>query len=396
MAEALPSDDWDDVLVVSDPGVRDAGGLDRVLSGLGGQGRAIVHVRPRTEPRASDIEALAAEHAGTHPTAILAVGGGATIDTAKILRVLLQHGGSVESYEGLDLVPSPPDAKLVAVATTAGTGSETGYGAVYTDDRTETKRFIGSSWMIPDVAVVDPRLTLSVPPKPTAYSGLDALAQAIGPYLSPLRQPVSDLYALESVRLISHNLRRAVDDGTDLEARTGMAYGSLLMGLAMNNAECIGEHFFAEVVGPRYGLPHGLSVAMFLPLVLAFNLPVSEKRLARLATVMTDSEYPDEAAAARGAIAAVESLNSALGIPSLKEVGVSRSDLHQLAELTMAHFGVEVGLNPRDLTLNDCARILQLAWEGAPAVELATNESPSIPVYPRSSQTSDWTSGSGR
>ena len=255
--------------------------------------------------------------------------------------------------------------------TTSGTGSETSYAALYTDEATSTKRFVGSTHLIPDVAVVDPELTLSVPPATTAYTGLDALAQAVGPFLSPLRHPLTDVLSLEAVRLISRNLLTVFRNGSDLQARCAMAYGSLLMGLAMNNAECIGEHFFAEVVGPRYGLPHGMSVAMFLPYILQFNRHVTPQRLARLSEVVVDDASADEQEAIDQLITFVVGLLDAVAIPTLEAVGVQRGDLEDLADQVVGHIGIELGLNPRPMSRADCVDILTAAFDEVPALEMS-------------------------
>ena len=356
------------VLVVTDEVLLGAGIAGPVINALGGAGLMVeVYARKPEEPTASAVNALGEHTAGLDPAGIVAIGGGATMDSAKSARVLHQFGGRIEDYEGIGAVPGPATIPLAAIATTSGTGSETGYAALFTHESTATKRFVGSPHLVPDIAVVDPDLTASVPPATTAHTGIDALAQAIGPYLSPLRHPVTDVLALEAVRLLGNNLLVAYRNGSDMEARSAMAYGSLMMGLAMNNAECIGEHFFAEIIGPRYAIPHGVSVGMFLPYILQFNRDVSATRLAGLAAVLVD----DEQEAIDQLVEFTNSLLGELEIPTLRDIGVQAGHLDELTDHIYGHIGIELDLNPRIMNRDDCARILRAAYDEIPALELA-------------------------
>lgn len=355
------------VLLVTDQALIDHNVLSPISTALEtAAGDLDVLARKVQEPLREEIDdaANALRDRGVLPTSIVGVGGGATMDTAKALRVLLTHGGTLADYEGIGRVPGPSDITLIAIATTSGTGSETGFGAVFTDASSHTKQIVADNALLPDLAVVDPTLTVSVPARTTAYSGIDALAQAIGPYLSPLRHPISDVFALRAVQHLMRSLLPAYRNGSDLEARTGMAYGSLMMGLAMNAAECIGEHFFAEVVGPRYDLPHGLAVGIFLPYVLQYNIPTSADRLADLARLSLDSSPDGVEAAAAAFVSRTADLVRQTELPTLQDVGVEREHLPELARLTSMHFGQEMGLNPRPLTEDACLRILTAAYEG--------------------------------
>jgi alcohol dehydrogenase class IV len=357
------------VLLVTDQALLDHDVVSPVTGALeSSAGDVEVLARKVQEPLREDIDDAADElrDRGASPTCIVAVGGGATMDTAKVLRVLLTYGGTLADYEGIGRVPGPTSMTLVAIATTSGTGSETSYGALFTDTRNHTKQIVADDVLLPDLAVVDPTLTISVPPRTTAFSGIDALAQAIGPYLSPLRHPISDAFALRAVESLTRNLLPAYRNGGDIEARTGMAYGSLMMGLAMNAAECIGEHFFAEVVGPRYDLPHGLAVGIFLPYVLQYNIPTSADRLADLAHLSMDHPVDGVERAAGAFVSRIADLVRQTDLPTLRNVGVERDHLPELALLTSKHFGQEMGLNPRPLTEDACLRILTAAYEGAP------------------------------
>lgn len=360
------------VLVITDEMLLGAGIAGPVIDALDGTGLDVeVYARKPEEPTASAVNDLGDRTARLDPTGIVAIGGGATMDSAKSARVLHQFGGRIEEYEGIGTVPGPSAIPLAAIATTSGTGSETGYAALFTHEETSTKRFVGSPHLVPDLAVVDPDLTASVPPATTAHTGIDALAQAIGPFLSPLRHPVTDVLAREAVRLLGGNLLAAYRDGADMAARSAMAYGSLMMGLAMNNAECIGEHFFAEIVGPRYSIPHGVSVGMFLPYILQFNRHVSAGRLAALAALLIDDPADDEQAAIDQFVGFTNALLGELDLPTLKDIGVRAGQLEELTDHIYGHIGIELDLNPRPMNREHCARILRAAFDEIPALEMA-------------------------
>lgn len=360
------------VLVVTDEILLSVGIAGPVVDAVAGTGLLVeVYARKPEEPTASAVNALAEHTRRVDPAGIVAIGGGATMDSAKAARVLHQFGGRIEAYEGIGTVPAPATIPLAAIATTSGTGSETGYAALFTHEETSTKRFVGSPHMVPDLAVVDPDLTASVPAATTAHTGIDALAQAIGPFLSPLRHPITDVLAREAVRLLGGNLLAAYHNGTDMAARSAMAYGSLMMGLAMNNAECIGEHFFAEIVGPRYAIPHGVSVGMFLPYILQFNRHVSAARLAALASLFIDEPADDEQDAIDQFVGFTNALLGELDLPTLQDIGVRSGHLDELTDHIYGHIGIELDLNPRPMNRQDCARILQAAFDEIPALEMA-------------------------
>lgn len=360
------------VLLVTDEMLLSVGIAGPVVDALAAIGLPVeVYARKPEEPTASAVNVLAEYTRRIDPAGIVAIGGGATMDSAKAARVLHQFGGRIEAYEGIGTVPAPATIPLAAIATTSGTGSETGYAALFTHEETSTKRFVGSPHMVPDLAVVDPDLTASVPAATTAHTGIDALAQAIGPFLSPLRHPITDVLAREAVRLLGGNLLAAYRDGTDMAARSAMAYGSLMMGLAMNNAECIGEHFFAEIVGPRYAIPHGVSVGMFLPYILQFNRHVSAARLAALASLFIEEPADDEQDAIDQFVGFTNALLGELDLPTLRDIGVRAGHLEELTDHIHGHIGIELDLNPRPMNREDCGRILRAAFDEIPALEMA-------------------------
>jgi alcohol dehydrogenase len=362
--EALSSSEMERVFVLSDRNLVAAGVGAGLISALEDRaGTVMVHEREPGEPKVSEIDSIGEAAREFGPKTIVALGGGATMDSAKCVRILARHDRSVRDYAGLEAEVPGSDITLVAVATTAGTGSESGVAAIVTDDETGEKLPVAAQHMMPDMAVVDPELTLSVPPRATAATGLDALCQAVGSYLSPFRHPITDVMAHEAIALISSNLIRAIQDGGDLDARAAMAHGSLLSGLAMNNSEAIADQFFDEVIGPRYRVPHGLTAGLLLPYVVQFNRKVVGDRLATLADILSESPAYTAEARADQVVERFARLAEEAGAPSLAEVGVEEDDLPGLAEKVAGHFGVELGINPRSITVDDALSMLRAAYQ---------------------------------
>ena len=216
---------------------------------------------------------------------VIAIGGGSVIDTAKATAALATNGGRLPEYEGVDRFRAPP-LPLIAVPTTAGTGSEATRAAVITDRQRNVKMLLMADALLPRAAVDDPLLTLTVPPGPTAAAGLDALTHAVEAYLSRRAQPLTDTLALAAMRTIPEALPRAWRDGSDLQAREAMMTAQLQAGLAFSNSSVALVHGMARPLGAHFGVPHGLANAMLLPEVLRFTLPGAPERFARIAEAM--------------------------------------------------------------------------------------------------------------
>ncbi len=351
--------------LVTDQGIAGAGLLEKVMSPLEAEGLEVqVFERAAVEPNDAQIDEGARQFKGSGANLILGVGGGASMDAAKCIKVMASNPGTILDYAGLGDIEGNP-IPLIAVPTTSGTGSEAGGGAVVVDPQKKNKVVIYSPHIAPTVALVDPLMTMTVPPKVTAYTGLDALAQAMGAYVANVTQPAAEALAIYAVELIYENLGRAVARGDDLEARTNMAYGSLISGLAMYSADATGEHFLAETIGGHYGLPHGLTVAMVLPYTLEYNRLAVPQKFIRLAQAMGErTEGLTVREAGRKAVEAVVKLLEDLEIPTLKEVGVREADFEELTDKTMAHLGIELRLNPREMSREDVLRLYQKAYHG--------------------------------
>lgn len=350
------------IFVLTDRNLATAGVGDGLIAALRNGGTVEMFEREAGEPKASEIDRAGEAARRFDPSAIVAIGGGATMDAAKCVRVIAELGGVVADYEGRNQVPGRSAVPLAAVATTSGTGSETGIATIYSDDGSGVKTVVASAHLLPDFAVVDPDLTVSVPPGTTAATGVDALCQAIGAYLTPGAHPITDVLALRAIRLLDAHVVRAFEAGDDVAARGAMAYGSLLSGLAMNNAGAIADQFFDEVLGPRYSVPHGVLSGVFMPYVLQFNRPVSSARIATIGEeILVDPEVPEEERV-DGVIRRIAELVEQLRLPGLREVGVEEEDLEELADGVASHSGVERAINPRPLTRTDALSVLRCAW----------------------------------
>jgi alcohol dehydrogenase class IV len=309
--------------------------------------------------------------------ALVALGGGSNVDLAKAVAVLLRYGGSVEDYFGEHRVPGPI-LPLVAVSTTAGTGSEVSGASVLADPARRRRGAILSNHLRPSSALYDPLLTLSCPPHVTADAGIDALTHAVEAYLvtdhrleagdEPPglytgRSPLSDLLAEEAIVLIGRYLRRAVYRGGDVEAREGMHLASLLAGMAFSNAGLTAVHALEYPVGVATGCTHGAGNGLLLPFVMEYNLPACPDRLAQVAGLLGEAvDGMADWQAAELAVEAVQRLKADIGIPMrLSLLGIEEKELRPLAEAT-AQITRLLGANPRPLDVESLDAILRRAW----------------------------------
>jgi alcohol dehydrogenase class IV len=366
------------ILIVTDPQLVRAGVVERVQTPLAEQGVALSLFdggEPEPSLRAADACIAAARHFG--PDAVLGLGGGSNMDLAKITATVLTHGGSPRNFIGDDKVAGPI-LPLICVPTTAGTGSEVSAASVLTDTDQHIKVGVLSNYLRPRVAIVDPLLTVSCPPKVTADSGIDALTHAIEAYTAvdnatfPLppgertvyqgRHPMGDLLAEKAIALIGRHLRCAVRHGDDLEAREGMALGATLAGMAFSNVGVAAVHALEYPVGGATHCSHGAGNGLLLPYVMRFNLPFRRRELATIARLLgEDVAGLDENTAAERAVTAVERLRADIGIPQrLRELGVVKEQLRPFAEKA---FGIQriLRVNPRPVTVDDLVAILQAA-----------------------------------
>ena len=332
------------VLICCDPVLASTAAFDRTRDSIeraGGRVRVWTDVQP--ELPVASVEHAAAAARATEPDVVIGYGGGSALDLAKLVALLLRHGGQLSDYYGENAVPGPI-VPVIAVPTTAGTGSEVTPVAVVSDPDRDLKVGISSPYLVPRYAVVDPTLTLGAPASVTAHAGIDAFVHAVESFTAAVRTPLwadelpvfvgqnrlSTLLAQEAIGEIAANLVRAVQDPEDREARTGMSYGSLLAGMAFGSAGTHLSHAIQYPVGALTKTPHGLGTGLLLPHVLRGCLPDIEPRLSTIGGLL-GVDGPDSVRA-QGAIQAIEGIVAGIGLPrSLAEIGITEDQLPAIA-----------------------------------------------------------------
>ncbi len=350
-------------LLVADPALETSGFVAEagtILEQAGLAGQTFLGVEP--EPYLDNADSAADLGRDIGAELVIGMGGGSAMDTAKAAAAVITNGGKAEAYIGLNRVELP-SLSTVMVPTTAGTGAEVTFTAVFTNRENKAKGGINSPYLFPDVALLDPELTLGLPPDVTAATGMDALTHAVESVTSRSSSVFTEALALTAVRLIAGNLRRAVFHGQDIEARENMLMGSLLAGLALADAGVGAAHALAYPLGGNYRIPHGLANAILIPHVMEFNLPAAERPLSLIATSMGECVAGLSCrTAAAAAVEAVRTLCKDIGIPSdLSELGVPRADIPLLVEGALK-VTRPVENNPRTLGKVEAATIYQRAF----------------------------------
>lgn len=278
------------------------------------------------EPTASSIDRGVAAFAGGDFDGIVALGGGSAIDSAKAIAVLASHGGTIRDHAVPNDVASAR-IPVVAIPTTAGTGSECTRFTVITDDTCDEKLLCRGAGFLPRAAIVDYEFTLTAPARLTADTGIDALTHAIEAYVSRLANPLSDDFALAAMARIARNLDRACETPDDVEARAEMMVGATLAGMAFSNASVALVHGMSRPVGAFFHVPHGLSNAMLLPTITRFSLPAAAERYARCARAMGwAGENESVEARCAALVDGLDALNRRREVPSPAAFGIARAD----------------------------------------------------------------------
>jgi 1,3-propanediol dehydrogenase/alcohol dehydrogenase len=308
------------------------GSLDAVLASLKVAGvAATVYAQVESDPSVKTVEAGALLARENDCDVIVALGGGSPLDAAKGIAMLLTNGGKVTDYECK--APEKDGTPIIAVPTTAGTGSEITRFTVLTDTDRKVKMLIQGAGLIPKVALLDPKLTVSMPAHVTAGTGMDALTHAVEAYISSIATPMTDVHALEAIRLIGENLIKAVHGPENMQAREGMLRGQMHAGLAFGNASVALVHAMSRPLGALFGIPHGQANAMLLPVVMDYNRSAAQERFRDIARAL--GENVDDLSlrdAARTAVLAVEELLEETGLENrLSAFGVKESDIDRLA-----------------------------------------------------------------
>lgn len=348
-------------VIITDTGIIKAGIADRVRELVESAGHeCLVYSGVEPNPKDVNCEECAGKARAFGADSLIAVGGGSPIDCAKAVGVLLAHDAEkIKPYEG-KTAATRPQLPLIAIPTTAGTGSELTFSSVITDTENHYKMTVKSPFTAAKLAICDPELTVSVPPMVTASTGVDALTHAIEGYTANCGEPIADAFALYAIELIYHNLETAVKDGTDLPARSAMLMGSMLAGMSFSHSDVASVHCVAESLGGMYDLPHGMCNAIFLPHVMEYNMEYCVEKYARIAQAMGFS-FTEAGDGAKLAVQAVKDLCSAVGLPAFRSLNVKTEDFETLAEMSARNISTES--NPRPMSKEDYLKVLWQAYD---------------------------------
>jgi alcohol dehydrogenase class IV len=351
------------VLIVTDPGVVEAGLVKAITALLDSDGIAFfVYDQVEPEPPARIVEQCTRYLKDGNGDLIIGIGGGSSLDVAKGTSIMATNEGSLLSFCGVDLVPKRGLPKIL-IPTTAGSGSEVTRVFAITDEASNLKKAGSSIYALSDVAIVDPMMTLSMPPNITANTGIDALVHAIEAYVSARATPFSDILAFEAITLISENITQAFAKGENIEARYHMSLAATISGLAFSSGGLGAVHALCNSLGIEYHLPHGRTTAMMLPHVMAFNLIGNPTKFAQIAGAMgEDVEGLSDMEAAPLVLEAVTELLNQLKIPiRLRDYGIPQKDIPRLVDgaMNFSHLFVP---NPRNATREDVEEIYRMAW----------------------------------
>lgn len=316
------------------------------------------------EPTTSSIQAGVNTVINGNYDCIIALGGGSPIDSAKAIGILGKFGGAMRDYKFPRIV-NEEGLPIIAIPTTAGTGSEVTRFTIITDDTTDEKMLCVGVGFMPVAALVDFNLTLSLPPRITADTGIDALTHAMEAYVSQKASPYSDSQALSAMRLIGPNLRCVYHDGHDKEAREAMMLGSTLAGIAFSNASVALVHGMSRPIGAAFHVPHGLSNAMLLPAVTEFSIPAAAERYADCARAMGVATQQDSTETANAKLMdELRALNQELQVPTPEQFGIERQAFFDLMP-AMAEQALASGSpnnNPRVPSAEEIVEIYKQIW----------------------------------
>lgn len=360
-------------MIITDKVIRQTGLLSKVIAPLEEAGLVtdiLDDVVP--EPPFENLEQMITQIEGKDYDLLVGVGGGSALDITKVLSIMLTNQENVRDFVGIEKVQNA-GVPTILVPTTSGTGSEVTYNAIFTDLRDQVKKGIVSSYLLPKVAIIDPELTLTVPPSVTAATGMDALVHAVESYTAIRAGELTDGIALHAIKLISRSLRKAVYNGKDLKAREDMAMGSLLAGISLGNAGVGAVHALAYPLGGKFKVPHGVANSLLLPFVMKYNAVADLEKFSEVAKAMGENiEGLSLREAADCAVQALAKLSQDVGIPStLKDVGVTAEDISNLAE-EASKIDRLLNNNPRWLTVKEIKNIYEEAYGTVDVPSLAT------------------------
>lgn len=349
--------------VVTDPGLVKVGISGKVCDILSGANISYaLYDKVEPDPRIEIVRGCLEAARLSQCDVLIGLGGGSALDIAKVTAVLLRNSGTLQDYIGIDNIPNR-GLPTVMIPTTAGTGSEVTPIAVLSDKQEQLKKGIVSDHLYADVALIDPELAVTLPPQVTAYTGVDALTHAIEAYTNKFAHPFIDTFALAAVELIGRYLKRAVEEGSDLDARYHMALASLYGGMCLGSVNTAAVHAMAYPLGGTFDVPHGMANALLLPYVMRFNKESCPERFTRIAAALgRPNGQRSEAPSAEGAAEAVTELCAEVGIVSrLAALGIPEDAIDSMAAGALKVTRLMKN-NPREMTLEDVKRIYREAY----------------------------------
>lgn len=308
------------------------------------------------EPSLNDFNKILDSAREFRADSVVGIGGGSVLDVAKLVAAFIDSDQKAEDCFGTGFIKKK-GLWLACLPTTAGTGSEVSPNAILLDERDRLKKGIVSPYLLADTAYVDPKLTMSVPSKVTADTGMDALTHCIEAYTNKFAHPAVDIYALQGIKLIAANLLRAVRDGSDTEAREAMSLGSLYGGLVLGPVNTAAVHALSYPLGGEFHIPHGLSNAILLPSVMKFNRPANLRKYAEVAIACGAPQGKDDNETAQNGVDFIYELSKAVGIPQkLSDLNIPQSAVDSMAKAAMEVQRL-LKNNPREVTEQDARDI---------------------------------------
>ena len=357
-------------IIITDQGIKNAGLLDKVLNAFDDSELTVGVIFDETPPDSSlsTVNRIAELYKKYECNSIIAIGGGSPMDTAKGVNILIsEKTDDLRSYMGADRLTNPTQP-FIAIPTTSGTGSEVTLVAVIYDELNKVKMPFTSSKLLPDVAVLDPRMTIGLPPKITAATGMDALTHAIEAYTCLQKNPMSDAYATAAIKLIGENLLKVVKNGEDKDARFAMANASTMAGISFSNSMVGAVHAIGHACGAIAHIHHGTAMAILLPYVMEFNKDMLSGLYGELLLPLSGAGIYANTGAGKRADKMIEEIkninkkiNQLCGMPiTLSAAGLKKEQFEQVAE-TALNDGAMLP-NPKELNKNDVLNILEQAF----------------------------------
>lgn len=362
LSREVKSFNAESICIVTDKGLIKAGIVDKIIAAMDKEHKdnLLIFDEVMPNPRDTTVQDGYELARRRNVDILVAIGGGSSMDVAKAMAILLENGGTVQDYEGLDTVKGNA-VPVIAIPTTVGTGSEVTFFSVITDTKRHFKMSILSTKIAPKVALVDPLLVEDLPTSIVASTGMDALTHAIEGYTCRLAEPITDATGIYAIKMIAKNLEKAVVNN-DKTAKSKMLMASLLAGICFGNSDIASVHAMAEALGGMYDTPHGIANAILLPYVMEYNYDADMKKFKEVAIAMGQNVVGmSDEEAARAAVDAVKDLSRKLNIPTLKDIGADPYDFEELAQNSSVNVSSES--NVKDINKEIYLKLFEKAYE---------------------------------